>query len=106
MCDTREAWCRKISFRTSVYVILGKPGAGILVLDLWVCNTREAGVGILVLDIVCVILEKPGIGKISFRSSVYVILGKPGAGILVLDLWVCNTREAWCRTISLRSRCM
>ena len=37
-CDTREAWCRKMSQRSSVCgvrvcVILGTPGAGELALD-------------------------------------------------------------------------
>ena len=49
------------------------------------CNTREAGVGKLVLDIVCVILVKPGVGKL----------------VLYLVWGVCDTREAWCREMYL-----
>ena len=69
-----------------------------------------------------VILGKPGVGKLVLISSGCVMLGKPGVGKLVLVLvgvgvillepWcrktrlrssVCNTREAWCRTISFSS---
>ena len=54
MCDTREAWYRNISFRSSVYVILGKPGVGTLVKIYSVCVILEKpGVGKLVLDLVC-----------------------------------------------------
>ena len=51
---------------------------------------------------VCVILGKPGAGKL-FLDLECVIIGKPGVRKCVLDLVFSNTREAWCRKFSLRS---
>ena len=48
-----------------------------------VCDTREAGCRKIVLRsvcmYVCVILGKPGVGKLFLDLYVCVILGKPGA---------------------------